>query len=280
MKLLIFATKKDYSATQILNEAKKRSIKCQMHFYSDLRFNNGKIVDKKSNVIKIFKNDRLILRSPYHPYISSLDYRFYAKKLLESYPDNILLDKDCYLKFPNYYDKLFQVNFFIKNKVCCPKTIHASKTRMIEKFPVIVKRRVSSRGKGNYVINSQKELNNFFQKRNPSDYLIQEYIDLKTDLRILILKNNILGAVERKIIHKSNNQIGVIADKKYTRLSTKVKKDALKIAKKLKADFVGIDLGISKSGKYYFIEINLAPQFSFFSKVTGINVAKKIIKLL
>lgn len=237
-----------------------RSLKYKICFYEDLVYNNGKILDKK-----ISKKDKIILRSPYHPYKSHLDYRFFAKKLLIDYYDNILLDRECYLNFPFYEDKLFQTDFFIRNKINIPKTIFAQEPRQ---FPVIVKKRISSRNKGNFIINSQFELKNFFKTHNYLDYLIQEYIKTKGDYRILILKNKILDIVKRKANKITNTAT----------LPDKIKNQALKITKLFKADFTGVDVIESQDNRFYFLEINLSPQFRSFERVTGVDVMEKIMQ--
>ena len=279
MRLLIFTTELDDSGKAIKIEAEKILLKCKLYFYNNLVYFNG-FIFHKTKKLKIEKIDKIILRSPYHSFISTFDYLFFARKLIEEYSDNILLDKEYYLNFPDHRDKLSQADFFYKNKVSTPKTFfafHKADYNQINKFPVIVKKRKSSCCRDVFIITSQDKLNLFFKAKNLADYLIQEKIKVKKDLRILILKNKVLGVVERKINYKPNNKIGVKVNKVYLYLPEKVKNQAINIAKKIYGDFVGIDVVLTENNKFYFIEVNLAPQFSSFSRVSNINVAKKIV---
>lgn len=223
MSLIIFTTKQDL--------ALRNTKQAKIYFYENL---------KKFN-FKINKQDKIILRDPYN---AGVDYSSSFRKILNKYYSQILLDRECYKNFPNYEDKLFQAKFFQKHKIPAPKFFTNA----------IIKKRISSRNKGNFIINSK--------------YFVQEYIDFKQDIRILILKNKILGIVQKK-----NNKIFKIAN-----LPSKIKNQALKLVRLFKADFAGIDVIKSKNNKYYFLEINLSPQFKAFEKITKIDVVQEIIK--
>jgi len=85
--------------------------------------------------------------------------------------------------------------------------------------------------------------------------------------------------VDKYIYLKRGGEIGVRIKKAVDDFPRRIKEDSIKITKRLKADFVGVDVIHAEDGKYYFLEANLSPQFGGFSKVTKINVASRIIRL-
>jgi len=275
MALYIFTTSKDFSVELIREEATKQSLDCFVYFYADLVFKRNILVYKDKQSIQIGRKDRIILRDPYQ----EGNFSLLLKKILKKFKGNILLDSQCLTSYPSYEDKLFQAKFFRKNKICIPKTCYGKQISKISSFPIIVKKRISSRGKGNILLKNSKELNEFLNFRDIRQYIAQEYQKAETDYRILILKEKVLGIVNRKVKFKRDKSIKVKVQKGLNKLPSQVTKDALKISKKLGADFVGIDVLLSQ-GKYYFLEANLSPQFKGFVRATGINVAKKIIKLV
>jgi len=276
MKLILFTTKADKGGQEIKKEARKMSLDCQIIFYEELFYKNGKIFNLNSSPLSIHRDDKIILRDPYN---TNRDYSFFTQKILEKYYKNISLDRECYSKFPLCEDKLFQVDLFIKLGITTPKTFFGKKIKKELKFPVIVKPRIGSRSRGIRIFKKPGELQKFFKNRNTADYIVQKYLKVKNEYRILILKHKNIGIVQKKIYLKSKGRIGVTINKVANTLPEKIIKDATKISKALKADFIGIDVIQTKNDKYYFLEANLSPQFGGFAKVTKINVANKVIKL-
>jgi len=272
MKLLIFTTKKDWSAKLIFTEARKRKLNCKIIYYNNLAFQKGKLT-KNGRKINIGKKDKIILR---YPYLEG-EYSFFVNKLLEEYSKNILLDVRCFKKYPQYEDKLFQADLFYKNKIKVPENFYGNV--IPKKFPVVIKKRISSRCKGNYIIKNKTNLKKFFKDNEPSEYIIQEYIKAEKDYRILILKGKILGIVERRIRIRKDDSIGVKLTEN-SDLPKRILQQSVNVYKCFKADLLGVDLVKTKDNKYYFIEGNLMPQFRSFTRMTKINVAEKIINLV
>lgn len=273
MSLFIFTTPKDFSTDLILKEARKQSLDCSVIYYSNIKRKNKLLFDKNKPVL-VGKKDNILLRDPYQGGNFSLKMR----KILKEYYQCVLLDRRCFKKHPQYEDKLFQAKFFRKNKISAPETYFLKQIAKIKAFPIVAKRRISSRGKGNFLINNRSELNNFLKRQKQKDFVLQGYKKIDRDYRVLIFKNKILGTVSRIVSFKKDKTIKVRVEKEDNGLPECIKQDALRTSKKLGSDFVGIDLIFSR-GKYYLLEANLAPQFKSFTRVTGINVAKRIIDI-
>ncbi len=276
MKLVLFTTKVDKGEPAIEKEAEKMSLLYQVYFYEELVYKNGEILNSNLNPLSINRDDKIILRDPYN---TKSGYSLFTKKILKKYYENILLDRECYSKFPFYEDKLFQADFFIKLGITAPETFLGKNINKALKFPVIVKPRIGSRGRGIRIFNKPKEMESFFAEKDPLNYIVQRYHKAKNEYRILLLKHKILGIVDKHIYLKNKGKVGVKINKAVNDLPKRIKQDAIKITKELKADFVGVDIVHAESGKYYFLEANLSPQFGAFTRTTGINVARKIVSL-
>ena len=274
MKLVLFTTKLDKGGQAIEAEAKKMSLPCQAYFCDELVYQNGEIFDSNLRSLLINRDDKIILRDPYN---TKSDYSFFTKKILEKYYQNISFDRERHAQFPFCRDKLFQADLFIKLGITTPETFLGKNINRLLRLPVILKPRIGSRGRGIRIFNELKELENFLTERDPLNYIVQKYHQVKNEYRILLLRHQILGVVDKHIHLKNEGKIGVRTNKVVHDLPVKIKQDAIRITEELKADFVGIDVIQVEDGEYYFLEANLSPQFSAFVKATGINVAREII---
>ena len=274
MKLILFTTKIDKGAQAIEAEAKRMSLPCQTYFCEELVYKSGEIFNSGLAPLSIDQDDKIILRDPYN---TKSDYSFFTKKILEKYYKNVSFDRERYSKFPLSEDKLFQTDLFIKLGITIPETFLGRRTKRFLKFPVIVKPRIGSRGRGIRIFNEGKEMESFLAEKDLLDYIVQKYHKAKSEYRILLLKHKILGVVDKHLRLKEEGKVGVKINKVVKDLSVKIKQDAIRITEELKADFVGVDVIHAEDGEDYFLEANLSPQFSAFAKATGINVARKVI---
>lgn len=270
MNLLIVTTKKDFSCRRIIEEAEKKKIDVTKILYEDLSAYN----------LEIDKFNFCILRDPYN---TGVDFSDRLRELLALFKKKQVLDYDTYKEHPSYEDKLFQHNLF-GEKIPMPKFYHLSSADKIEinSFPVIAKKRISSRGKGIYIFNTKDEIEMFFNKNSISDYVFEEYIDIGKDIRIIIIGDEIIGAVERSLRIKKRgeyNGIGVRVLGKYN-LPEEIKRKSVQVAKMIKCDLCGIDFAIDKKGKEYFVECNISPQFNSAERVLGINIAEKLVDFI
>ena len=188
MHFLIVSTKKDLSYPGMIKEFTVLGIKVNGLFYEDLDVKKLKKEDYQNY-------DYCILRDPYN---TGEDFSSVLDVLKEFFPINKLLDSKVYNKYPEYEDKLFQHKLFKPIKM--PKYSYYNKENYVKisKFPVIVKKRISSRGKGVFVIRSKEEINKFLKTHPVEDYIFEEYIEPVKDIRVLIIGNKVIGAVNRK----------------------------------------------------------------------------------
>ena len=188
-----------------------------------------------------------------------------------------------YKKYPQFEDKLFQHTLFDKT-MTMPGFSHYRSVEEVDvkSFPIIVKRRVCGRCKETFLLNSIDEISDFFNKRDINNYLFEDYLNAKKDVRIIILNHEVIGSTERRFYVKDRegyDGIGVKVDKVYNP-SDDLKNKAIAISKILGSDFCGIDFIIDNEGKSYLIECNLTPEFKSSERILNVNIAKKLIDFI
>lgn len=146
-------------------------------------------------------------------------------------------------------------------------------------YPVIVKKSVSSKGKGVYKCGSKGEVLDLVETENLTipELLVQELIDYKGDIRIFVVGNKILGAMRRE--PQAGQWKGNVAQgaKAYPiELTPEIKKLSLDIVALQKSEITGVDIMVPPSGPV-IIETNRAPQFRGFESSTGVNVGEAIV---
>jgi len=282
MKLYIFTTNKDLSAPIISDEAKNQKLVTEILLYENLKISEGQLTNSGS-ILTFLNDDKIIIRWPWDADDTSIEYNSIVKYLCEKFQENICLDFDCLDKFsPNYEDKYFQSQVFEKLDVSTPKTVLGN-VELAKKevgFPMVMKKRLSSRSKGNFLIENNEQLDEKTKSSDLDKYIFQRYTPAEQDLRVLVLEDNVLGCVSRHMHVRDENRLSVKGMDKVEQIDERIKRDAMKIRDYLGADLVGFDVLVNKKNDYFFIEANLSPQFGSFMQTTKINVANKIIEAI
>jgi len=97
------------------------------------------------------------------------------------------------------------------------------------------------------------------------DLIIQEYIKIEYDVRVIVLQGTILAAMKRTVITgdaRSNASLG--ADVENIELTELEKQDSIKAAELCKGDLVGVDFMPAKNREKeqpYILEVNSMPGF-------------------
>lgn len=148
-------------------------------------------------------------------------------------------------------------------------------------YPVIIKSQIGSKGWGVYKAKDQKQAEEILKNENVSKNIIQQYVENKFDLRVLVIGDKVLGAIKR-IAPKGDfrNNISLGGKGEVFQLSDELKQMAQKALQISENEFAGVDIIIGLDGKPYVIEVNRAPGFFGFETTTKINVAKEVIKYL
>ncbi len=213
-----------------------------------------------------------------------------VEKKLVRIVDPVILGGRPYLSM-----KAHQMFVFHQAGLPVPRTIYGSLKFIKEEvgrvigFPAVVKRSEGGRGQRVYLAKDQPRLNYLIEelksqeKEEGKRFLVQEFIANKGDLRILVLGNQILGAIKRVRAKKGEFRNNVsLGGKVYpSKLDKKIKQIALRAAKIAQLSVAGVDIVLRDPDQKPFIfEVNRAPQFKGFMRATGINVPLKLAEYL
>ncbi|OYT34852.1 MAG: hypothetical protein B6U87_01415 [Candidatus Aenigmarchaeota archaeon ex4484_52] len=186
------------------------------------------------------------------------------------------------------HDKFLTNMLLAKNNIATPKTILANKETINLigkkiKFPIMLKLKHGSGGKGVMYIEDIKTLNSVVSSLESlkQTMLIQEFVKNKgEDIRIIVCCDEIIGSMKRVIKEKgatrSNLKNSKNIGEKYEP-TMDLKRIAFKCAKLINADVCGVDIIEDVNRQYYCIELNINPGIVGLTKATELNIAKRII---
>jgi RimK family alpha-L-glutamate ligase len=174
-----------------------------------------------------------------------------------------------------------------------PRTYHAhtlanylSLMPRIEKecgFPLVVKHRSSGKGAKIFKVNDRLDLENLLTDLNEDKklgrYYIQEFLELKADYRILVVADQVVGAmlrIPRKGDFRANFSLGGTVEP--APLTEEMKVLAERAAKATNCNFAGVDIVYTKDNKPYLLEVNRTPGFQGFTQAHGIEVAEMFVE--
>ena len=273
MKLLVATTRKDRSRSLIAQAARERDLDVTQLYYEDMDPEDMK-PEKFSGY------EYCILRDPYN---TGQDLSNTLRAILPFFRKEQVLDYDIVRNYTDFEDKLSQHNL-LRDTVKMPGFRHYANPGgvQIEAFPVVVKKRISSRGKGIFVVRSREELDRFLKERDINDYIFEEHLDTEKDIRILLIGKDIIGAVERGVRTKDNHGydgIGVRVRGEYS-VPSELQNKAIEVSRRIGSDFCGIDFIIDKGGRTWLLECNISPQFVALERTLNIDAAGRLMDFI
>lgn len=226
---------------------------------------------EKLNVIKdkLESNsfDFVYIRDPFTSYYNKDELNIKLDFIICNIKSAYLIDNLESIKDIYFEDKWVQYKIFSEYM---PKTYLLSDSNSNNISNYIIKKRISSRGKGIFFNNKD------VAQSNIDDYIIQERIIIEKEYRVYVIFNEIINIVSIKSSKTENNKIKIIGNEK---INTGLNNFVKKIITNNKFDFIGLDIAFSK-GYYYLIELNRSPQFNAFYKQTNNNLAEYFISKL
>ena len=172
-------------------------------------------------------------------------------------------------------DKWYNQIIFQRNNINTPVTVlirHSegaifAAEKLGNKYPMILKTAVGSRGVGVMWVESAKALMGIVQllyrEDRYVDILLQEYIKTDYDVRVIVVGDEIMGAMKRPIVEgdfRSNVSQG--SEPEVHELTELESKESLRAAKAVDGDIVGVDFIPAKNRDKdmpFFIEVNSTP---------------------
>lgn len=190
-------------------------------------------------------------------------------------------------------DKLFQHAVFscnIPDNVLPAKGIEGIESALSAAkeigYPVVIKPRWESCGRGIKLLRNDMELGEYFKVAPNKDVMMEKYIPIDCDWRIFIVGGKAIGAM-RKVgdnEHPENFESWSAGRVKTNEDNEDIKviisELAEKAAKALNAEYGGVDIIYDKvTDKYYVLECNLSAGWhNGFGDITGANVMDKVFE--
>ncbi|MFO7806951.1 MAG: RimK family alpha-L-glutamate ligase [Candidatus Moraniibacteriota bacterium] len=288
MKICVIAVDKEhYTPRRVFEEAKNKKHEVFFTTWSELDFfvkEDGFEIKSGSNNLGEF--DAIFCRNARHVHSEDnqiIDNR-YLLRILKMFCDK----NGIYLFNRNFslMNKFQQQVFLSVNDIPTLTSYFSKNKKRVENFkinfPVIAKPLEGSSGRGIFKLKNLNELNSFFKDEYESaHYEIQEYYEIKSDLRVLFLGGKILGVMERipaKGKWITNYSAGGSVDK--GNCDSEIKQITKKVVEKTGLSYAGVDI-LKDDKQLRVIEINEFAQFEGFERAfPEINVGEKIIKYI
>lgn len=289
MKLLVIGTNKfAYGPVQIQTRARELGWQAECIEYQDVSF---EIKKKEIQVIcksnPLGELDVLILRSASSSKHSHYDFSRLRQAIASFYLDEgkaLIINEKIFSKFCGVYDKLTQA--IVLHKAGLPTVdskIYGGFSFQVEKktLPLLFKPISGSHGFGVKKINSQQSFDRYQATLFPWKTIVQPYINVKSDFRVLVVGEKVVGAINRKNAYKlgleTNNYpsefIQVIGDTKLERL-------AIEAVRALELQFAGVDVIEDEDGNRFILEVNDSAGYKRLDSVCQTDTANILLEYI
>lgn len=184
-------------------------------------------------------------------------------------------------------NKLYSAIELDKNKINTPRTAFVANLSSLDyalkqignQFPVIVKTLTGAEGVGVSKIDSYESLKSVLQSlwKYEAEIIIQEYLEIKNDVRVLVLDGKVVAAAMRGKAPKDfRTNLAQGAKGGPYKLNEEEIQLAEKAASVFGTYYVGVDM-VTSNGKPYVIELNASPGSgniyrSYFDDSIGENI--------
>jgi len=169
-----------------------------------------------------------------------------------------------------------------------PMTYYAPKISETKKFlktlnyPIILKFPSGTHGKGVIFTESFASASSMIDALDvfKQPVLIQDYINIKSDIRVIVVGNDIVASMKRTSPNeevRANIHNGGTATP--YKPSSEIKNMAISAAKIIGAEICAVDIIDSDYGPL-ILEINTSPGLQMITEVSKVNVAKEIVNYL
>jgi RimK family alpha-L-glutamate ligase len=166
-------------------------------------------------------------------------------------------------------NKLYSAIQLDTYKIPTPKTAFVANLSSLDdalekignKFPVIVKTLTGAEGVGVSIVDSYESLKSVLQTlwKYKAELLIQEYLEIKNDVRVLVLDGKVVAAAMRGKAPKDfRTNLAQGAEGGPYELNDKEREIAEHAASAFGCYYVGVDM-VTSGGKPYVIELNASP---------------------
>ncbi len=274
----------NYSTERLVEEAKKAGHKVRV-----IKYKNCYAAVAENRPFVMYKGKALGHYDAVIPRIANHMTR-YGTAILRQLEMQDIYTVSGSLAITRARDKIRSAQILARAGVSIPKTVFSRNTADIDDLidgiglPVIIKLASGTHGNGVVLAETRKMAKSALQafyltNEDGTSILVQEFIaeSAGTDIRAFVVGGQVVAAYQRQSLddefrsnlHKGGTGTAI-------KLTDEEKKMALKAAKAMGLHIAGVDMMRSKRGPL-ILEVNASPGFGV-EKITGVNVAKKIIE--
>lgn len=270
MKLAIIARRASANTKDLIRASEEASIGCTVYEAKEI------LVDTRVlSSSDFFDHDVYLFRGYNRSYHQAQALAQYLRA-----NGKIVIDEVLATNF--IPSKLHEALVYTRNGIAHPRTLSVRQIEALGSvelsFPIVVKDVDSQRGRGVRLCRSKEELAEEIRSYGDS-IILQEFVKMDSDIRVLCIGDTVLGAVKRHVVDgdfRSNASLGAAVEP-YA-MTDHVRELALKAHKALGYDISGVDIGFASDGKPFVIETNITPEWQGFQEATGLDVAAEIVK--
>lgn len=271
MNIAIVSSRTSLNTRDIIAAATERNVECTVYPVAELSF----LVDESAKH-PFFQHDIYIFRGYNTSYGLA---QLLAQTLVRR--GKFVLDSRLADRFVS--SKLHEAFVYADNDIPHIRTqyirsqSHVDQLLVDVEYPLVIKDVASERGKGVRLCSGEKMLRTEIAAHGDR-IIIQEYVPMAYDIRVLCVGERILGAIKREAASddfRTNVSLGGVAT--VYELNNAERALALRAHHALGYDISGVDLAYDPQGKLLVIETNIAPEWQGFTSATGIDVGAAII---
>ena len=192
----------------------------------------------------------------------------------------------------NVKDKLYSHQILAQSNLDIPKTMllkHPIDVKFVEKnlgFPVIVKKISGSYGRGVFLCEDKKQLNQLVTMaeltKKSYDIIIQEFVKdtWGKDLRVFVVNNKVVGCMMRQSTDEDFRANITRGGEGFPyEVNEQIEWLSSESSKALDLDIAGVDL-LFDNGGYKICEVNSNPGFEGMEMFTKKNIAGEIVSFI
>lgn len=282
------STGEQYETSRFIEESKKHNIRLKIY-----RPEQIDLLVSNDNKKKIFVEGKMVRLPDFVlPRIGGEETKYYTLAVTRYFEKLGIPCVNSSLSIETVKDKLFSTQILAQQNIPVPKTMlinNATDLTLIEnniQFPAVVKTLSGSFGKGVYLAQDKKSLQEIIdlvEITNPGmNLLIQEYISVShgRDLRVFVVNGRAIACIQRNSVgdeFRANFSLGGSA-KKHP-LTPEIEYLAVQASKISGLEVAGVDLLFDKD-HFKVCEVNAAPGFELLERCVDINIPKKIFQYI
>ncbi len=284
MKIIVIGNQGSWYSNELIRAAEKRDHQSARIDFPRITANLGSESPMlTSGEIDLTVQDAMIVRTMPPGSLEQVVFRMDALACLESFgvqvmnsPKAIECAVDKYLTTM----RLQNAGLPVPPTIVCEDAESALTAFETLNGDVVVKPIFGSEGRGILRVSDPDLALRTFRtlERIQSVLYLQQFIPHQGyDIRVLILDGKIIGAIRRTSTNDFRTNVSRNSKAESHSLTDEECELALRSSNAVGTRFAGVDLLYDNSGKCYVIEVNAVPGWRAFQKVTGIDIAERVI---